>query len=198
MVYYNVGGRELSFATDRGVFSKGGVDFGSRLLIKTAISEGYSGRTLDMGCGYGPVGISLYTHNPGIELVMADINKRAVELCRKNVELNISSANKANGSGIEVICSDGFSGISPPDADPRYFDYIFLNPPIRAGKGVVYRLYGECHANLEAGGHSYVVIQKKQGMSSSIKELQRLFGNCEKTAKQSGYYVLHSKRPLPD
>ncbi|MCL2164175.1 MAG: methyltransferase [Oscillospiraceae bacterium] len=207
MIYYSIGDRELSFTTDNGVFSKDGVDFGSNLLIKTAISEGYSGKTLDLGCGYGPVGISLYTHNPDIELVMADINQRAVELCRKNVALNISlkdvyygapesRGDDKNNNGVEVICSDGFSGIRQSEGGLRYFNYIFLNPPIRAGKTVVFRLYNECLDNLEVGGHLYVVIQKKHGMSSSFKELQRLFGNCAKIAKKSGYFVLLSLKDI--
>ena len=218
MIKYAVDGRELKFITDRSVFSKGCVDFGSDLLIKAAISEGFSGNVLDLGCGYGVIGLSLYMHNPNIRLVMIDINERAVELCKRNVELNVSvncggntNANSSFTTNITVVQSDGFSEVansminSPcemrtEDAPRRHngfqntrlFNHIYFNPPVRAGKDTVFRLYEECWRRLNNDGHLLVVIQKKQGMNSSFKELLRVFGNCEIIAKKSGYFVLRS------
>ena len=205
LIEYAVGDRKLKFMTDSGVFSKSGVDRGSGLLINTAISQGYQGKVLDLGCGYGAVGVSLLAHNPGICLLMADINERAVSLSTQNLEINfgldLSGREKTNGDiakndanaslKASVLLSDGFSEIKrlfPGTA----FDYIYLNPPIRAGKGTVFRLYGESLGHLAKGGRLYVVIQKKQGMESTRKELERVFGNCERVAGKSGFGVLRS------
>jgi len=200
-VEYTADGRQLVFATDSGVFSKNRVDFGSDLLIKSVIAEGVSGKVLDLGCGYGAVGISLYTHNPGIWLMMADVNERAVDLCRRNAGMNIGSDMSGAGTditredgSIDIILSDGFTDIDERYPDILQFDYILLNPPVRAGKGVVFRLYAECEEHLVAGGRLYVVIRKKQGMESSFKELTRLFDNCSIIEKKSGYAVLCSVR----
>jgi 16S rRNA (guanine1207-N2)-methyltransferase len=218
--------RLLKFMTDSGVFAAKGVDFGSDLLIRSI--PPLSGRLLDMGCGYGAVGISLKCLNPGIERHMADINERAVELCRRNYALNCpgaaTGASAAFSDGSDGGCGSGNGGcgsvgnygsgnggcgansavngaVTLSDGFERIcgiFDSIAMNPPIRAGKHLVFRLYGGCRSFLAPGGALYVVIQKKQGMESSLSELRRLFGNCCAIARKSGYFVLRAEKRAPE
>nr|MDA8353468.1 methyltransferase [Bacillota bacterium] len=124
-------GKTFRFLTDAGVFSKRGVDFGTRLLIETAeLPE--KGTILDLGCGYGPVGIACAQAAPGCQVTMVDPNRRALELARQNA--------KENGvdQRVEVLESDGFQ-----ELQERRFDCVLTNPPIRAGKETVYRLFRE-------------------------------------------------------
>jgi len=167
----------LTFVTDSGVFSKNRVDFGTDLLIRSL--PPLHGKVLDLGCGYGAAGISLALLNPGAEVWFADINERAVELCRENY------TRLAAGNSARIVCSDGFEALNGV-----LFDIIITNPPVRAGKANLFRLYRGAYEHLAEGGAFYAVIQKKQGMESSANELARLFGNCSDIARKSGYRVL--------
>ena len=169
-------GNELVFLTDSGVFSKDKVDYGTRLLLES-LPEGLSGRILDLGCGYGAIGLSIAKAYPNVHVLLADINVRAVELARENARLNdITNA--------EVYQSDGFDKID------GIFDVIVTNPPIRAGKEIIYSLFGQSFSHLRSGGELYVVIQRKQGAESAMDKLAEIFGNCEKVDKSGGYWVL--------
>jgi len=180
-IRYTFKGLELLFYTDAGVFSKDRVDAGSDLLIRTLLQHGLTGEVLDMGCGYGPIGIAIAKAYPKVHVTMVDINARAVELARKNIELNkISNAN--------VLHSDGFSEISGA------FDAIVSNPPIRAGKDIIYPIFERSIDYLKNGASFYIVIQKKQGAPSAINKLAGIYGNCEKIAKSGGYWVLRSEK----
>ena len=178
------GGQLLTLATGSGVFSKRGVDFGSDLLIRAL--PALRGRVLDMGCGYGAIGIAAALMNPDADVWMADVNERAIELCRQNW-LNCTLGREGEAER-RVILSDGFSRIS------GHFDSITLNPPIRSGKARVYMLLAACHERLAPGGALYTVIQKKQGKDSASAELSRLFGNCDDIARKAGYHVLRATR----
>lgn len=170
----------MRFVTSSGVFSKNGLDFGSRLLIE-AYLEDYDndGTILDVGCGYGPIGIFAAAVGRKSHVDMADVNERAIELAMKNIELNkIRNA--------EVFYSDGFSEVK------KNYDIVITNPPIRAGKKVIFSFYKGAFDHLKEGGSFYCVIQKKQGAESSQKELKRLFGNCEVISRKSGYRILKS------
>ncbi|MDX1357536.1 MAG: class I SAM-dependent methyltransferase [Clostridia bacterium] len=174
-------GLSRNFFTGSGVFSKNGVDFGSHLLIETFLNdyEGRTGTVIDLGCGYGPIGIFIASFFKNMHIEMVDINERAVELSRKNIE-----SNKIKNA-VSYI-SDGFSEVK------RFYDAIVTNPPIRAGKKVVFSFYDGAYENLKDGGSFYCVIQKKQGADSSVKKLKELFGNCEVINRQSGYRILKS------
>ncbi|MCY0893717.1 MAG: methyltransferase [Acidibacillus sp.] len=170
-------GLSFKFVTDRGVFSRSEVDFGSALLAESAfISPG--DRLLDLGCGYGVVGIALANSVKDVELWSVDINERAVELCRMNAA--------RVGIDAHVLESDGVAKIPSEIA----FNCVVLNPPIRAGKSTVWRLYAEAESVLLPHGELYVVIQKKQGARSSAEYLRTLFHTVEVIANKSGYQVI--------
>lgn len=174
-----VAGLTLRLWTDNGVFSKGGLDFGSRVLIET-ISDKLSinGSILDVGCGYGPIGISLAKLTRQ-EVTMSDINERAVELTKKNV--------LQNGVDASVLVSSIYENIDQAD-----FDLVVSNPPIRAGKDVVHGIIEGSFNHLQNGGKLVMVIQKKQGAPSAEKKMNEIFGNVELLAREKGYWILCS------
>jgi 16S rRNA (guanine1207-N2)-methyltransferase len=174
---YTVGGRCLRFLTDAGVFSRHKVDYGSNVLIRSL--PPLTGKVLDLGCGYGPIGISLAVLNPQAQVTMVDVNRRAVALAQENIRAN----GIANARALE---SDGFSRAPGP------FQAIVSNPPIRAGKKVIYPLFEESLHHLVPGGALYLVIQKKQGAASALAKLEEIFGNCTVVEKSGGYWVLKS------
>lgn len=171
-------GQSFRFLTDRGVFSKTRLDYGTEVLIQSMLKR-VQGTLLDLGCGYGPVGVILGKLT-GRAVVMSDVNERAVDLARRNAERNRVKAT--------VIASDGFSALE------KTFDTILLNPPIRAGKEVIYRLFADAREHLSPAGQFAIVIQKKQGADSARKELERLFGNCETIERSAGFHVLLSRK----
>lgn len=171
-------GETFTFKTDQGVFSKGDIDFGSRLLIETFVIPEVEGAIVDVGCGYGPIGLSLAKSFPDRKIHMIDINERAIELTKANVQYN-------DVRNVEVYASDRLSGLREKNVAA-----IVTNPPIRAGKKVVHAIFEESHQHLASGGHLYVVIQKKQGAPSAKKKLEDLFDTVEVVTKQKGYYIL--------
>lgn len=178
-------GTPYTFITDAAVFSRERVDFGSQLLIETMeIPE--SAVVLDLGCGYGPVGTvaARLAHRGRAYLV--DVNERAAELAHRNLAENgIANA--------EVRVGDGLAPVQG-----TAFDAILTNPPIRAGKAVIYRLVDEAHQALRPGGSLWVVIQTKQGAPSMKRRLQALFGEVEDAARQAGYHVFRAVKKAPD
>lgn len=160
------------------------MDFGSRLLIDTFIlNENVEGKILDMGCGYGPIGISIAASYPTRIVDMADINSRAIGLSKENAS--------SNGiSNVHIFESDRFEKV---DVTPQYAA-ILTNPPIRAGKKVVHEIFEESYNRLVEGGSLWVVIQKKQGAPSAMDKLEQLFGNVEVAEKKKGYFILVSKK----
>ena len=137
-------GETLRFLTDAGVFSRGEVDFGTDVLLR-ALPEEMAGRVLDLGCGWGAVGASVGKKYPACRIVMSDVNERALALAAKNAA--------ANGVQAETAQSDGLEQVEGP------FDYILTNPPIRAGKQVIYRLFAESAQKLSPEGALYIVIR---------------------------------------
>lgn len=176
---------KLELVTDSGVFSKGKIDFGSDLLVKTflkAYPPGPTKRILDVGCGYGPIGLMIAKTSPHHEVTMVDVNQRALSLSRKNRKKN-------RIKNVEIKESDGLSQV---EADA--YDFMLTNPPIRAGKKVVHSILEDAYKVLKQGGALYVVIQKKQGMPSAKKKMQDTFNNVEVLAKDKGYYILRSTK----
>ena len=151
---YTYRGVALSFRTDAGVFSKGEVDTGTRLLLE-ALPEEMSGEVLDLGCGWGVIGISIAGKWPETKVTMADVNTRALELSRENA--------KRNRTEVTCIESDGMAAL-----EGKTFDAVVTNPPIRAGKQVIYKMFADAAAALKPGGALYLVIRKQQGAESCI------------------------------
>ena len=168
-------GRTLQFETDAGVFSKLKLDTGTALLLK-ALPEKFHGRALDLGCGWGPVGVAVGKKYPDTEIVMSDVNRRAVDLARRNLA--------ANGiKNAAAVCGDGLEAVTGA------FDAILLNPPIRAGKAVIYRLFADSAKQLSENGALYIVIRKQQGAESAAKYLSTLFSRVDRIARDKGYWV---------
>ena len=167
-------GLDLTFVTDAGVFSRDGLDRGTEVLLNAL--PPLSGRILDLGCGWGAVGTVLGAKYPGLEVVMTDINRRAVELSRRNLAANRVTARVLEGDGFEAV-----EGL---------FDAIVTNPPIRAGKAVIYGLFREAKDRLAPGGVLFVVIRKQQGAPSALKYLGEIFARAEVIDRGSGFWVI--------
>ena len=166
----------MTFLTDAGVFSKKMVDFGSQLLLKCLeVNQGET--VLDVGCGYGPLGLSL-AKSYGVQATMVDINNRALDLARQNAERNKVEATIFQSNIYEQV--------------EGKFDHVISNPPIRAGKQVVHEIIEKSKDFLETGGDLTIVIQKKQGAPSAKSKMEDVFGNCEIVKKDKGYYILRS------
>ena len=169
-------GVTMEFITDAGVFSRGKLDAGTRALLEAL--PPLRGRILDLGCGWGPVGCCMAARWPQAEIALCDINERAVALARANLERN-----RLRGA---AFCGDGL------DAVEGQFDLIAVNPPIRAGKALIYGLFDTAHERLRDGGALTIVIRKQQGAPSALKHLQETFGNAEVIAKGGGYWIIRS------
>lgn len=172
--------KKFSFLTDNGVFCKDYIDFGSRTLLNAFTPNSISAPVLDMGCGYGVLGIVI-SKAFDKEVTMFDVNERAVNLANKNASLN-----KVNASAI-------WKSVEEFEADTK-FSACVTNPPIRAGKSVVFAMYKKAYEVLEEKGELFVVIQKKQGAPSSKKYIEELFGNCDIILKDNGYFILRATK----
>ncbi|MHC1605450.1 MAG: class I SAM-dependent methyltransferase [Candidatus Methanofastidiosia archaeon] len=171
--------QRFSFITDSGVFSKGKLDKGTKLLLST-LPKKFSKKFLDLGCGWGAIGIIFSNTNPQADVCMSDINQRALELAKENAKLN-----KVN---VKIIASDIFENIK------SNFDIIATNPPIRAGKDIVYKMVEESSEHLNLDGKFFAVIRTKQGARSLCAEIENIFGNAEIVARESGYKVYKAKK----
>ena len=171
-------GQSFHFYTDAGVFSKKMVDYGSQVLLN-ALDLERGKNLLDVGCGYGPLGISL-AKVQGVQSTMIDINSRAIDLAKKNAE--------RNGVVAHIFQSNIYENVS------EKFDYIISNPPIRAGKKVVHEIIEGAFDHLNQGGSLTIVIHKKQGAPSAKAKMEDVFGNSEIIRKDKGYYILRSEK----
>ena len=166
------------FKTDNGVFSKRELDFGSKLLIETVLKENIQGEVLDLGCGYGAIGI-IISKLKNCPVDMIDLNKRALYLANLN-----SVANKCLKTN--VFYSDGFSLIK------KKYDVIISNPPIRIGKVKLYNIFRDAKNFLKENGIIYLVIRKEQGAKSFMKDFSKLY-RIEVLNKRKGFYIISLK-----
>ncbi len=174
--------QHFKFHTDDGVFSKAYIDYGSFALLSCFEPNNFPEPILDMGAGYGPIGITiakLYQKT----VYFSEINQRAFSLLQKNVlENQITTAHCYQGNLYEALPKE------------QLYSCIVTNPPIRAGKQVVFDIYKGAFSKLVTGGHLWVVIQKKQGAPSSKEFIKECFGNCEIINRDKGYYILRATK----
>lgn len=176
-------GIDFEFATDSGVFSRNRMDFGTELLIETVIKDQQKmkGKLADLGCGYGPVGIVMKRAFPSLDVILCDVNSRALSLARQNARSN-------QVAYLQIVQSDALATVEGP------LDYVLTNPPIRAGKAVVHRFFSEAWEKLAPDGLLYVVIQKKQGAPSALGKITELFGEAEVIERSAGYWIIRARK----
>ncbi|UPK47607.1 class I SAM-dependent methyltransferase [Paenibacillus pabuli] len=174
-------GWKLRLITDAGVFSKNGIDYGSRVLID-AMDLPAGAHVLDVGCGYGPIGLTAAKLVPNGHVTMIDINERAVELSRENAKAN-------DITNVTVMQSNLLAEVKKED-----YDAILTNPPIRAGKETVHTIFEQAYGHLKMGGALWIVIQKKQGAPSAKAKLESLFGRVEEVTKDKGYRIFKATK----
>ncbi len=169
------------FISDNGVFCKDKIDEGSIILLKTLNKYSLGKRILDVGCGYGVLGITLKKCFPQSSVDMIEINPRAIELAQINA--------KKNECDVHIFESDIYSNV-------KCFNYtdIVTNPPIRAGKKVIYKIFEEAYDHLDKNGALWVVIRKNHGALSACRFIEGIFGNCTILNKEKGYYILKSEK----
>lgn len=176
-----IDGTSFRFYTNDGVFSKRDFDFGSYLLIKSALGLGTFSTVIDMGCGYGPIGIIYSKFNNDAKVYMYDVNLRALDLARKNMILN----NVSNAFAFESYLFEKVEVKA---------DLILTNPPIRAGKSVIFKLYEDAYKHLNENGILLVVIQRKQGAPSTMEKLKSIYNNVEVIEKKGGYWIISAAK----
>ena len=163
---------ELKLITDNGVFSKKGLDFGTRTLLETI--EDIKGQVLDFGCGYGPIGIYIKkTYETEVDAI--DVNIRALNLTKKNAEINKVELN--------IFESNMYENIT------KQYDYIITNPPIRVGKKILYEILFEAKKHLKQNGELWLVIHKDQGAKTLAKDLGKEY-KVEIKNKNKGFYII--------
>jgi 16S rRNA (guanine1207-N2)-methyltransferase len=173
----SINGCSFTFNTDNGVFSKGELDYGTNLLIKNVLKLGITGDVLDLGCGYGAIGIILAKLN-NVNVTMSDVNKRAIHLTKMN--------GKKNNVSINVIESDGYENITDK------FDYVISNPPIRVGKKKLYELLINSKNHLKENGELIIVVRKEQGALSLIKDMGSYY-KVDVLDKDKGFLIISLK-----
>ena len=172
-------GRPFLFQTDAGVFSREGLDRGTELLLE-AVEVGPCESILDLGCGYGVIGIVAAHLSEGGHVILTDVNERAAALARANIA--------ANGiRNAEVRIGDVYAPV-----DDLVFDHILCNPPIRAGRVIVDRIIAEAPSHLLDGGSLWLVARTRQGADTLRLRMTKAFDGADVVKRGSGYKVLRS------
>ena len=176
-INFEVNGISVNLLTDNGVFSKNKVDEGSLAFLKVLLPLELGKNILDLGCGYGTIGLTLAIAKKEARVTLADVNARALNMCKKNAEaLELSQR-------VTILQSDIYEKIEGP------YDSIVVNPPIRAGKAVTYRMYEEAKQYLIDGGSLFIVIRRAQGAESAAKYIESLYGNIKLLDRHKGYHI---------
>ena len=173
-------GKPFEFLTASSVFSKRKVDCGTRLLIESMVVP-ETGSVLDIGCGYGVVGIAVAKFNPKLRVVMTDVNARAVRLAKKNVALN------------RVPNAEVHYGFFYEPVEDLKFNCVLSNPPVSAGMETVKAIVAGAPSVMTAGASFRMVIRSKIGAKLLPALFTETFGNCEVVARESGFRVLLGK-----
>ena len=173
-----IGGKFYTFKTYNNVFSKKGLDFGTRILLESIDVKDISGDVLDFGCGYGPIGIYIKS-NTDANIDMIDINERALNLARSNANINKVDVN--------IFESDIYSNVY------KKYDYIITNPPIRVGKKILYEILIKASEYLKEKGHLIFVINKDQGAKSTMKDMEKYY-KVKLVNKNKGFFIIDCEK----
>lgn len=164
--------KEFTFITDNGVFAKKGIDYGTKLLLCNL--KEIKGKILDFGCGYGPIGIYVKKEFD-CNVDMIDINKRALNLAKKNA--------KENEVDVTIFESNIYENIK------EKYNFIITNPPIRVGKKILYEILFEAKKHLLKNGELWLVIHKDQGAKTLAKDLNNEY-DVKIIDKSKGFYII--------
>lgn len=175
-IEYDIFNHHFSLKTDLGVFSKNGIDEGTYAFLKVLIPLQLKGRILDVGCGYGALGLTLASFIPSSDFVLVDVNDRALNLASENIK-------RLNLRNVTCLRSDIYQNVE------GQFDSIVINPPIRAGKKVIYQMFSGAYDYLVDGGSLFIVIRKSHGAFSARDYIESVFGNCTLLKRDKGYYI---------
>ncbi len=180
-IEYDIFNRHFSLKTDLGVFSKNGIDEGTYAFLKVLIPLQLKGRILDVGCGYGALGLTLASFIPSSDFVLVDVNDRALNLASENIK-------RLNLRNVTCLRSDIYQNVE------GQFDSIVINPPIRAGKKVIYQMFSGAYDYLVDGGSLFIVIRKSHGAFSARDYIESVFGNCTLLKRDKGYYIYQARK----
>jgi len=180
-VRLRLGELNLELQADRGVFGSRGIDLGTMVLLKEGPAPPESGDLLDLGCGYGPIALTLARRAPAARVWAVDVNERALDLTRANAE----TARTPNVTAL------------PPEQVPSEvrFDAIYSNPPVRVGKGPLHELLLRWLPRLRDGGAAYLVVQRNLGSDSLAKWLGEQGFEVSRLKSKKGYRILQVKNP---
>jgi len=168
--------RSLELVTDRGVFAYGGIDRGTELLLRTLPPPPSGGDLLDLGCGYGPIAITVALRAPAAHVWAVDINERAVALCARN-------ARAAGATNVKAALPEQVP------VDVR-FDAVYSNPPVRLGKSPLHDVLRTWLGRLDAGGDAFLVVQRHLGSDSLVRWLEEDGYAVTRVRSKWGYRVL--------
>lgn len=180
-IKYDIFNNHFSLKTDLGVFSKNGIDEGTYAFLKVLIPLQLKGRILDVGCGYGALGLTLASFIPSSDFVLVDVNDRALNLASENIK-------RLNLRNVTCLRSDIYQNVE------GQFDSIVINPPIRAGKKVIYQMFSGAYDYLVDGGSLFIVIRKSHGAFSARDYIESVFGNCTLLKRDKGYYIYQARK----
>ncbi len=181
IVHARLRGEPFGFLTASSVFSKKQVDLGTRLLID-AMALPETDAVLDVGCGYGAVGIVAAASNSRLHVVMTDVNMRAVRLARKNIKIN-------RVHNAEVRCGYLYEPVKD-----LTFNCVLSNPPVSAGMETVKAIITEAPKVMAHKATFQMVIRSKIGAKTLPLIFSETFGNCQVLARKSGYRVLIAEK----
>lgn len=175
-------GRTVTVQTAGGIFSPDGIDKGTSVLLKHAPRPPEQGTFLDLGCGWGPMALTMALHSPAATVHAIDVNQRALDLVRRNAA--------ALGCAVTAVTPDEAPG------DTAY-DLIWSNPPIRVGKAVLHEMMRAWLPRLASGGEAWLVVQKNLGADSLLKWLANEFPDLavDRPTTSGGFRLIRVARP---
>jgi len=178
-IHLDYKGHTISLVSSSGVFSKDHVDLGTLLLLES-LSLPEEGEVLDMGCGYGVLGIAIAKSRPRLKVTMVDINPLAIKLARENIEIN-------RVPNAIALRSDLYSQL-----EGKKFDLILSNPPLAAGYKTIFPMIEGAKLFLKEYGCLVLVLRK--GTNAIPRKMKEVFNNVSLISRRSGYKVFLSKK----